>query len=119
MAGVSHAAGPEWAYLAPLTKSHSSPIELESLFVSVTVKRENAKPYTKVLLLQALGTDQGFFHKPNNTTVYSFSRLRELTASESLEFFFEAHEDAAPGVAIPDELAFQRLLMALRHLGLV
>lgn len=125
MAGISHAAGPEWAYLAPLTsRSNGSPIELDSLFVNVIVQRKDAKPETKILSLQTLSTKQGLTARygPHDVLRYSFARLRELTGSGDLDLFFyegaALHPGAAPGVAITDETSFHRLLLAVHHLGL-
>lgn len=117
MAEISHAAGPEWAYLAPLTRSNASPTDLDSLFVNVTVQRQNAKPDTKILSLQTLSTKEGLRYGPHDVLRFSFARLRELTGSGDLDLFFY-YEGAEPGVAVPDELSFQRLLLAVRHLGL-
>ncbi|KAH8746382.1 hypothetical protein F5883DRAFT_700652 [Diaporthe sp. PMI_573] len=118
MAGVPYAAGPEWSYLALRTRSHGPPTDLDSLFVNVIVQRQLAKPdtETKVLNLQTLITKQGLGYGPHDVTRFSFARLRELTRSGDLDLFF--YEDAVPGVAIPDEASFQRLLLAVRHLGL-
>lgn len=117
MAGISHAAGPEWAYLAPLTRSNASPTDLDSLFVNVIVQRRDAKPDTKIFSLQTLSTKDGLRYGPHDVLRFSFARLRELTESGDLDLFF-SYEGAAPGVAIPDESSFQRLLLAVRHLGL-
>lgn len=111
MAGISHAAGPEWAYLAPLTRSNGSPTDLDTLFVNVNVQRRDAKPETKIFSLQTLSTKQGQRYGPHDVLRFSFARLRELTGSGDLDLFFDG--GAAPGVAIPDESSFQRLLLAL------
>ncbi|KAL1871956.1 hypothetical protein Daus18300_004593 [Diaporthe australafricana] len=117
MAGISHIAGPEWAYLAPRTKSNGSPTELDSLFVNVIVQQDLSKPDTdtKAFNLQTLITEQGLLYRPHNVTRFSFTRLRELTGSGALDLLF--YDGAMPGVEIPDEPAFQGLLLAVRHLG--
>lgn len=117
MAEISHAAaGPEWAYLASLNRSNGSPTDLDSLFVNVVVQRKNAKPDTKIFSLQTLSTKPGLRYGPHDVLRFSFARLRELTGSGDLDLFF--YESGLPGVAIPDESSFQRLLLAVHHLGL-
>ena len=118
MAGIPYAAGPEWEYLALRARSHGPPTDLDSLFVNVIVQRQLAKPdtETKVLNLQTLITKQGLRYGPHDVTRFSFARLRELTGCRDLDLFF--YEDDVPGVAIPDEASFQRLLLAVHHLGL-
>lgn len=119
MADNSHAAGPEWAYLAPLTRSTGVPTDLDSLFVNVIVERRKPKPKTetKFLNLQTIISKHGHLYGPHDVTRFSFSRFRDLTETWDLDLFF--YEGATKdGVAIPDESAFQRLLLAVRHLGL-
>lgn len=119
MAGNSLAAGPEWAYLAPLTTSTGVLTDLDSLLVNVIVERKKPKPKTetKVLNLQTLISRQGNLYGPHDVTRFSFSRFRDLTETWDLDLFFY-EGTAKQGVAIPDESAFQRLLLAVRHLGI-
>lgn len=119
MVGISQAAGPEWAYLAPITGSNGPPTDLDSLFVNVIIQREDVKlkPETKILSLQSLCTKQGLPHGPHDVLRFSFARLRELTGTGNLDLLF-FYEGAPPAVAIPDESSFHRLLLAVHHLGL-
>ncbi|KAG8159623.1 hypothetical protein KVR01_010260 [Diaporthe batatas] len=118
MAGMSYA-GPEWEYLAPHTSRHGPPTDLDSLFVNIIIERKVPKSSTEkqVLNLQSLITKNDQVYRPNDVTRFSFPRFRELTRTWDLDLFF--YEGVTKhGVAIPDEQAFQRLLLAVRHLGL-
>lgn len=86
------------------------------MFVNVNVQRRDVKPETKIFSLQTLSTKQGQRYGPHDVLRFSFARLRELTGSGDLDLFFDG--GAAPGVAIPNESSFQRLLLAVHHLGL-
>ncbi|POS78762.1 hypothetical protein DHEL01_v202856 [Diaporthe helianthi] len=119
MAAISHAAGPEWAYLTALTRSTGTTTDLDSLFFNVIIER--AKPdsiiETKVLNLQTLIIKHDQRYGPHDVTRFCFARFRRLTGTGDLDLFF--YEGSTKnGVAISDEPAFQRLLLAVHHLGL-
>lgn len=116
MAGISDAAGPEWAYLAQLTRGNGTPTELDTLFLNIIIQKKNEQPETKVVSLQTLNAKPGLRYGPHDVLRFSFARLRQLTGIADLDLIF--YRGSGPGVAIPDEPSFQRLLLAVRHLGL-
>lgn len=116
MAGISDAAGPEWAYLAQLTRGNGIPTDLDTLFLNIIIQKKNEPPETKIISLQTLNTKPGLRYGPHDVLRFNFARLRQLTGIAELDLIF--YRGSAPGVPIPDEPSFQRLLLAVRHLGL-
>lgn len=118
MDAVSQEAGPEWAYLAPLTSSPRFLFEFDSLYIKV--QRQDEEAATKICdSIQILRSNQGIY-VPSDVTRFDYDKLREFIGADSVDFdlYFEAYEGAGSEVAISDASSFRRLLLAIGHLGL-
>lgn len=117
MAAISQEAGPEWAYLAPLTSRQRLPFGFDLLYIKV--QRHDEEPATKIDSIQVLCRNQGMY-VPSDVSRFDYDKLRELIGSNSVDFdlYFEAYEGAMSDVAISDASSFRRLLVAIGHLGL-
>lgn len=117
MAAISEEAGPEWAYLATLTRRARVMFGFDSFYIKI--RREDDQPATNIDSIQILHSNQGMY-VPSDVSRFDYDKLRELIGPDSVYFdlYFEAYEGAGFDVAISDASSFRRLLLAIGHLGL-
>lgn len=117
MAAISQEAGPEWAYISLYSRNKAFEFDFDSLYIRL--EREGDSPHVILDSIQMLSVVQGMY-VPSDVTRFSFDTLTEWKGADPDRFdlFFEAYDDAKPGVAIAGPSSFRRLLLAIRHLGL-